>query len=185
MKKILMTLTLAFAAAIAIPAAAQSTTTATEQKNECCNDKKTCDKESCKEGKNCVKSEGKTCCKEAQSKQRKMKDGGKSRRGHKMDASRAFRKNKEMRRVEGKNPMFKGISLSEEQKTKMKALREKNKTAQKQSKAEIKAKSKEEMQKLHAEFEKEVEKILDKDQLKQYQANKAEIESKRAANKQK
>ncbi|MDE5870389.1 MAG: hypothetical protein K2H22_00365, partial [Muribaculaceae bacterium] len=65
--------------------------------------------------------------------------------------------------------------------TKMKALREQNKTAEKKSKADMKAKSKDEIQKLRAEFDKEVEKILDKDQLKQYRANKADMEAKRAA----
>ena len=86
-----------------------------------------------------------------------------------------------MRRGGGENPMFKGITLTEDQKAKMKALREQNKAAEKKSKAEAKAKSKDEMQKLRAEFDKEVEKILDKEQLKQYQANKAEMEARRSA----
>lgn len=174
MKKILMTLSLALCAAFAIPTVANAqsaTTTTTEKTAECCKEKKECCKE---EGKACCKKDGKAFAKDGKKGMRKAgkmakadrrmkgpKDGGKMRRG-------------------GENPMFKGITLSEEQKTQMKALREKNMTAEKKTKAEMKAKSKDEMQKLRAEFDKEVEKILDKDQLKQYQANKAEMEARRS-----
>ena len=177
MKKILMTLTLALAAAIAIPASAQSTTTASEQKTQCCKEKKECAKEGNKE---CAKEAGKPCCKEGKAGQRKMKDGRFAKGDRKMNAPKDARMAKHGRR-DGENPMFKGITLSDEQKAKMKALRESSKTAERKSKADMKAKNKDEMQKLRAEFDREVEKILDKDQLKQYHANKAEMESRRAA----
>ncbi|MDE6479201.1 MAG: hypothetical protein K2L45_02950 [Muribaculaceae bacterium] len=171
MKKLLMTLTLAMAAMIAIPAA-NAQDSKPEQKTECCKDKKEC----AKDGKACAK-EGKACCKDS-----KIKDGKKA-KSHKIMKGqhkiKGPRDNASMKRRGGENPMFKGITLSEEQKTKMKALREKNLTAEKKTKADMKAKSKEEMQKLRADFDKEVEKLLDKDQLKQYQANKAEMEARR------
>ena len=168
MKKILMTLTLALAAAIAIPAAAQSTTTAAEKKTECCKEK--------------------TCEKEGEKVQYKAYHGKKgfqkAKHGKMMKADRrnGGLKNKAMmRRGGGENPMFKGITLSEEQKIKVKDLREKSAAAERKYRAEAQAKSKDEMQKLRADFDKEVEKILDKDQLKQFKANKAEMEAKRGA----
>ena len=85
-----------------------------------------------------------------------------------------------MRRGAGENPMFKGITLSEEQKAKMKELRKQDMEAKQKSKADMRAMNKEEMQKRRAAFDQEVEKILDKDQLKQYQANKAEMDARRA-----
>ncbi len=177
MKKILMTLTLAFAAMIAIPSVANAQDAKPEQKKECCKEKKECKKE---EGKACCK-DGKVCAKEA------GKDGKKVRRAQSGKKMRAEGKRmvgpKEGKMLHGSktNPIFKGITLSEEQKAKIKDLREKAMTAEKKTKADMKAKSKEEMQKVRADFDKEVEKILDKDQLKQYQANKAEMEAKRAA----
>ncbi len=170
MKKILMTLTLAFAAMIAIPSVANAQDAKTEQKQECCKEKKEC----CKE-------DGKACCKEGKT----AKAGKKVKRaqaGQKMRAEGkriAGPKESRMRAGSKENPLFKGITLSEDQKTKIKALREKNLTAEKKSKADMKAKSKEEIQKLRADFDKEVEKILDKDQLKQYKSNIADMEAKR------
>ncbi|MDE5996762.1 MAG: hypothetical protein K2G77_00960 [Muribaculaceae bacterium] len=180
MKKILMTLTLAFAAMIAIPTVANAQDAKPEQKTECCKEKKKCskdDKACCKDGKACAKETGKSDFRKG--KNAKRAHSGKLMRGEgrKMKGS----KDAKMRRGGGENPMFKGITLSEDQKSKMKALREKNMTAKKKTKAEMKAKSKEEMQKLRADYDKEVEKILDKDQLKQYQANKAEMEARRSA----
>lgn len=170
MKKILMTLTLAFAAMIAIPTVVNAQATNPEQKTECSKEKKECSKDE------------KSCCKEGKKGMHKAKAGkfakGERRMGSPKDKAK-------MRRGGGENPMFKGITLSDDQKAKMKALREKNMTAEKKTKADMKAKSKDEMQKLRAEFDKEVEKILDKDQLKQYQANKAEMEAKRAEKAQK
>ena len=168
-----MTLTLAFAAMIAIPSVANAQDAKLEQKKECCKEKKEC----CKEGKACAKEAGKPDFKNG--KKAKRVHSGKLMRGEgrKLKGS----KDAKMLRRGGENPMFKGITLSEDQKAKMKELREKNFTAEKKAKAEMKAKSKEEMQKLRAEFDKEVEKILDKDQLKQYQANKADLEAKRSA----
>lgn len=206
MKKILMTLTFAFAAIIAIPSVANAQDAKTDLKNECCKEKKECcveNKACCKENQNCTQ-ENKVCCKENQActqenkarcKENKAcpqgnkaccKEGKKAKRAHFGKKMRAEGKrmvgpkDAKMRRGVGENPMFKGITLSEDQQDKIKALREKNLTAEKKSKAEMKAKSKEEMQKLRADFDKDVEKILDKDQLKQYQANKAEMEAKRA-----
>ena len=180
MKKILMTLTIAFAAMIAIPTVANAQDAKPEQKKECCKDKKEC----CKDEKACCK-EGKACAKEAGKPD--FKNGKKAKRAHSGKLMRGEgrklkgSKDAKMLRRGGENPMFKGITLSEDQKAKIKALREQNKAAEKKSKAEAKAKSRDEMQKLRAEFDKEVEKILDKDQLKQYQANKAEMEARRSA----
>ncbi len=197
MKKILMTLTLAMAAMIAIPSVATAQDAKPEQKKECCKEKKDCKKENCK-NEDCKKADCKDCkkagCNDCKKQCDKpcMKDGKgkKMKRPHdgkmfvgenrKMKAHKNGRINKDMRLAGGENPMFKGITLTEEQKTKMKALREKNMAAEKKSKADMKAKSKEEIQKLRVEFDKDVEKILDKDQLKQYQANKAEMEAQRA-----
>ncbi len=179
MKKILMTLTLAFAAMIAIPSVANAQDAKQEQNKECCKEKKECKKE---EGKACCKEE-KACCKEGKA----GKDGKKMNRaqaGKKMRAEGrriAGPKDSKMRRGNKENPVFEGITLSDEQKIKIKDLREKSVAAEKKSKADMKAKGKEEMQKLRADFDKEMEKILDKDQLKQYKANKAEMEAKRAA----
>ncbi len=177
MKKILMTLTLAFAAMIAIPTVANAQDAKQEQKKECCKEKKECKKE---EGKDCCK-DGKVCAKKAGKDGKKMNraQSGKKMRAEGKRTNGA--KNAKMRHGNKENPMFKGITLSDEQKTKIKDLREKSVAAEKKSKADMKAKSKEEKQKLRADFEKEMEKILDKDQLKQYQANKAEMEAKRAA----
>ncbi len=80
MKKILMTLTLAFAAMIAIPSVANAQDAKTEQKQECCKEKKEC----CKEKKECCK-EDKACGKEGKA----GKDGKKVKRvqsGKKMRA---------------------------------------------------------------------------------------------------
>lgn len=192
MKKILMTLTLALGAMVAIPATAQSTAnTETQQTKECCKDKKDgkkqCSKEAgkvCdKEGKDCAKAEGKACCKEGNAGKKGMHKAMAGKKAHSGKMLKGDRRNaprdKSMKR-HGENPMMKGITLTEDQQQKMKALREKSAAAEKKSKAEAKAKSKDEIQKLRADFDKEVEKILDKDQLKQYQANKAELEAKRA-----
>lgn len=180
MKKILMTLTLAFAAMIAIPTVANAQDAKPEQKKECCKEKKECSKDEkvcCKEGKACAKEADKSDFRKGKNAKRAHSGKLMKGEGRKMKGA----KDAKMRRGHGENPMFKGITLSEEQKTKMKALREKNMTAEKKTKADMKAKSKEEMQKLRAEFDKEMEKILDKDQLKQYQANKAELEARRSA----
>ena len=190
MKKILMTLTLALAAAITIPASAQSTTTS-EKTAQCCKDKEACDKDGkacATEGQKTCAKEGAACCKKGDKEPNKVKHGKKGshkvKHGKKMKGDRYYsgaQKNKTvMRHSDRENPMFKGITLSEEQKGKVKELREKSKAAERKSKAEAKAKSMEEMKKLRADFDKEIEKILDKDQLKQYQANKAELEAKRA-----
>lgn len=184
MKKILMTLTLALAAAIAIPAAAQSTANAKEQTAECCKDKKECAKDSKKEcskegKKECAKAkEGQACCKQGAGKKvmHRAQKGKMMKADRRVDAPKV----KAMRHSQRLNPMMKGITLTEEQKQKMNALREKNISAEKKAKSDAKVKSQEEIQKLRAEFDKEMEKILDKDQLKQYQANKAEMEAKRA-----
>lgn len=196
MKKILMTLTLAIAAMIAIPTVASAQDAKPEQQKECCKDKKDCNKENCK-NEECKKADCKDCkkavCDDCKNQCNRpcLKDGKgkKSKKAfshqdmhgdrRKMQGHKGDPMHKDMRRA-GENPMFKGITLSDDQKAKMKALREKNKDAEKKAKADLKSKNKDEMMKLRADFDKEVEKILDKDQLKQYQANKAEMEAKRA-----
>lgn len=84
-----------------------------------------------------------------------------------------------MHRNVGDNPMFKGITLSEEQQQKLNALKENTLAKEKKAKIEAKSKNKEEIKKLREDFDKEVEKILDKDQLKQYKSNIADMEAKR------
>lgn len=192
MKKILMTLTLAFAAMIAIPTVANAQDAKPENKTECCKEKKECCKDekacckdgkactqaaNCKEGKTCAKEAGKPCCKDGKKAKRAFSGKKFRAEGRKIKGG----KDAKMHRGDRENPMFKGITLSDEQKAKMKALHEKNMTAEKKTKADMKAKSKEEMKKLRDEFDKDVEKILDKDQLKQYQTNKAEMDARRAA----
>ena len=174
MKHLLMPLSLALAAAIAIPTIANAqTTTAVPQTKECCKEKKDCDKNK----KDCAK-EGKACCKEGKAPKKGMRKIGQLSKDNKRPAG----DRKEMgKRRGGENPLMKGITLTDDQQAKMKALRKKNASDMKQKKAEAKAKSRDEMQKLRADFDKEVAKILDKDQLKQYQANKAEMEANRAA----
>lgn len=198
MKKLLMTLTLAMAAMIAIPTAANAQDSKPEQTKECCKDKKECKDEKCKpddckkedcKKADCKKNDCKDCPKHFKKKGKKAmraKSGQAMRAdSRKMNAPKDARMHKGMRRAGGENPMFNGITLSEDQKAKLKALKEKNMKAEKKSKADMKAKNKEEMQKLRADFDKEVEKILDKDQLKQYQANKAEMQARRATKQQK
>lgn len=84
-----------------------------------------------------------------------------------------------MHRNVGDNPMFKGITLSEEQQQKLNALKENTLAKEKKAKIEAKSKNKEEIKKLREDFDKEVEKILDKDQLKQYKSNIADMEAMR------
>lgn len=187
-----MTLTLAVAAMIAIPTVANAQDAKPEQKKECCKKEECkkpdckkeacknddCKKADCKDCKGCKKECEKPCMKDGSGKKAMLKHSGK-----KMNAGTGMRKSPhdaKMRHGAGENPMFKGITLSEEQKAKMKALREQDMTAKQKSKADMKALNKEEMQKRRAAFDKEVEKILDKDQLKQYQANKAEMDARRA-----
>ncbi|MDE6649743.1 MAG: hypothetical protein K2K45_07420 [Muribaculaceae bacterium] len=198
MKKILMTLTLAMAAMIAIPVAANAQDTTTKQTAECCKkecnknaacDKTECKKENCK-NEECKKNDCKDCKKECSKpcmKDGKNKKGMRAHAGKKMGSAdrrmmppKDARMHKGTRHGRGENPMFKGITLSEDQQQKLKALRENRMAAEKNSKDNAQAKSKEEIQKLRADFDKEVEKILDKDQLKQYQANKAEIQKMRS-----
>ena len=187
MKKILMTLTLALAVAIAIPAAAQSTTTTeTQQTKECCKQKKECQKECSNEaGKACANPEGK--CKKGskgpkgmhKAQARKQGNPGRMVKGRRMVGETKESRMKRMNHGD-RYPLMKGITLTPEQQQKMNALRDKNIAAKKKSKADAEVKSKEEMEKLRADFDKEVEKILDKEQLKQYKANKAEMEARRA-----
>ena len=198
MKKILMTLTLAMAAMIAIPGTANAQDTTTKQTAECCKkecDKKPdctkneCKKENCKKDE-CKKSDCKDCkkdCARPCMKDGNCKKGMKAHAGKKMRAgdrgmmpAKDARMHKGMHRGHGENPMFKGITLSEDQQQKLKAIRENRMAAEKKSKDEAKSRSKEEIRKLRADFDQEVEKILDKDQLKQYQANKAEMQKMRS-----
>lgn len=182
-------MTLALAAALAIPAAvnAQSTTSAKQEKTECSKNggecKKGDKKECCKDDKACT-------CKDTKAmKGKKGKHGmkaksGKMGSGERMGKRQADRKDG-MRR--GENPMLKGITLSADQQKQLDDLRAKRSASAKDAKAkakadakEMKTRNREEMKKMREEFDKELEKILTPDQLKQYQANKAEMESRRA-----
>lgn len=208
MKKLLMTLTLALAAAIAIPTAANAQEATSTGKKECihncqectnkcekglkaektkdckanCKDDK-CKAENCKDCKNgcamkgkACKKEGKVCAKDdkvcANDGKACAKDGKRHMKAKEMPGKRM---NGHMMRG-GENPMMKGITLSADQQKKLEALREK---APKPGNMNGAPKSPEEMKKFHEEYEKEIEKILDKDQLKQFKANKEAMESMR------
>lgn len=210
MKKIFLTLSLAIAAAIAIPTVANAQDAQPTQQKECCKEKKNCPKEgkeckkdcraaskACvKEGKDCksvctadgqtCSKEANICCKDSKDPKKALKNkAGKFMKGDRRMSDPGERA--KMRRGFGENPMFKGITLSDDQQAQLKALREKQfgaeknvKEAAKADKKAMKAKSRDEMQKLRADFDKEIEKILDKDQIKQYNANKAEMEQMRS-----
>lgn len=161
MKKIIMTLTLALAAVVALPslASAQDVTNGSKACQEQCQNKdcKKGDRKGCKKGGKKFAKDGQgKCCKDSVS----------------------------MRMIGGKkgNPLMKGITLTPEQEQKMTALmnerradKAKLKEAQNQDKAQMKAKYREEMQKNQESLDKEVQKILSADQYKQYEANKANM----------
>ncbi len=172
-------MTLALAAALAIPAAvnAQNNTSATKEKTECCKNGKECSKDK----KECCKDDKSACCKDGKGK--KGKAGMKGKYGKPGKKGAGHRDG--MRR--GDNPMFKGITLSADQQKKLDDLRAQRSAAAKDAKAkakadakEAKSRNREDMKKMREEFDKGVEQILTPDQLKQYQANKAEMQQKRA-----
>ncbi len=125
-----MTLTLAVAAMIAIPTAVNAQDAKPEQKKECCKEKKECAKKECaKEGKECTgdcktcpnkgkacAKEGKACSKEGKTCAKEGKACGKKMM-HKAQPGKMVkgpRNNARMHRNVGDNPMFKGITLSED-----------------------------------------------------------------------
>lgn len=178
MKKII--LTLALAAVLVVPAAvsAQTTPTTKKENTECCKSDSKCKKE---EKKECTKS-GK-CSKKSKASMKSK--SGKMAKGKRMGKRPAVQR-ANMRRG-GENPMFKGITLTDDQKQKIEDIRAKRSASTKEARAKVKTdvkeaktRSREEMKKMYGEFEKEIEQILTPDQLKQYNANKAEMEQKRA-----
>lgn len=178
MKKILMTLSLALAAAIAVPSvmnAQDVNATQTEQKAECTNPECKKDKKECKKGDKIRKGDRKDFKKGKRSeyKGRKMKKG---------EAGNMHR----MRRGEG-DPLFNGITLSAEQQQQFKALKEKRAAEHKAARAE-KQKAKETKKEARAAeikakreaYDKEVSKILTPEQMKQYNANKQQMAKEKA-----
>ncbi len=176
MKKILMTLSLALAAVIAVPSVmnAQEVATAqTEQKvctgTECSKDKKEC-KKGDKDRKDFKK--GKKAPKGGEFRYGKVKKDGKGPR--------------EMGRG-GENPLFNGITLSAEQQQQYQAFQEKQRSERQAARAE-KQKQKEakrearaaEMKAKREAYDQEMKKILTTDQYKQYEANKEKMEQARA-----
>lgn len=172
MKKILMTLSLALAAVIAVPSvmnAQDVNATQTEQKAECTNPECTKDKKECKKGDRKDFKKGK----HSEYKGRKMKKG---------EAGNMHR----MRRGEG-DPLFNGITLSAEQQQQFKDLKEKRAAEHKAARAE-KQKAKEtkkearaaEMKAKREAYDKEVAKILTPEQMKQYNANKEQMAKEKA-----
>lgn len=172
MKKILMTLSFALAAAIAVPSTMNAQDTKVADKTVC-ND--TCSNIS-KDCKN-INTENCNC----EPGQRIKAD----RKGKKGDFKGHGKKGKSEHRKDGKmagnrqNPLFKGITLTEEQQQQFKALREKRAAEHKASRAELKkekAQKKladaEQMKKRAEAYDKEIEKILTPEQYKQYESNK-------------
>lgn len=197
MKKTLMTLMLALGAMIAIPSVANAQNAKDTQKKEstkteckkgdkaACGTKADCKKAECAKA-DCKKAE----CAKADCKNPKAccsKDGkhmkGKKNVGKKGMNPRVIGKKDAVRpgSRDGKNPLYKGIVLTEEQQKKMKALDEKKMAERKAMRAERKAQNKEDIKKRMDQYDKDVEKILDGDQLKQYKTNKAEMDAKRRA----
>ncbi|MCM1491311.1 MAG: hypothetical protein NC095_10885 [Muribaculum sp.] len=169
MKKILMTLSLALAAIIAIPSVMNAQEAKATEKIEI--------------NKECKKIESKDCncnddCK-----------AGKDFKGKKGDSRRHGKKGKFANGKEGKmvkghhNPLFNGITLTAEQKDQIKALREKRVAEHKAARAEMK-KDKAEKKAADAEirkqkaqaFDQDVEKILTPEQFKKYKENKEVID---------
>lgn len=188
MKKILMTLSLALAAVIALPSVMNAQDNATQQKAICKEAK-------CKDGKACK--EGKQLCGDSvcPAGQKALKQGK-----HKGSKKGDFKRNPNMKRGDfakgkkadmkkaGGNPLMKGITLSEEQQQQYKALQEKRRSERQAAKEEVKkeklVKAQERSAKMKAEmevYEKEVEKILTPEQMKQYNANKENMQKAREA----
>lgn len=175
MKKILMTLSLALAAAFAIPTAAnaqdvnsQQNTCCKQQKEVCAQQKEVCKQTSCAQTA-CVNTQSPCknteCTDSTCAQSRKMKGFAKGKKGHRKFDKSAAHHGRRMN-PKGGNPLFKGITLTEAQQKELSALREKRA-------AERKA----EMGKKAGEFDKEVEKILTSDQLKQFKANKEAMQN--------
>lgn len=180
MKKILMTLSLALAAVIALPSAINAqdvNATQTEQKTECTNPECTKDKKDCKKDDKVRKGD----CKDFKKGHRSEYKGGKM---NKCEAGNLQRKG--MRR-DGGDPLFNGITLSAEQQQQFNAFRDKQRAERQAARAE-KQKAKEakkearaaEMKAKREAFDKEVEKILTPEQMKQYNANKEKMAKERA-----
>lgn len=187
MKKILMTLTLAFAAAIAIPTTVNAQQTTETKTAECCANKENCKKQDCKKENCSEKKCNKEICKKEDCKKdncqncnnkcnvgQKHKDSKRAKNGkYAMKAGkRVGNKGLKPGKHDGKNPLFKGITLTEEQQTRMTALMDKQRAERQKSKAEAKAARKVEAKKNTAQFEQEIEKILTPEQMKQFNANK-------------
>lgn len=176
MKKTLISLSFALAATIAVPVAAGAQDANSQQKaccrqqTECSRQKNVCRQTSCAQTA-CINSQegcANTQCTDTAcaAQPRQMKKAIKGNGHRKFD--RKFAQNGEMKRAKGANPLFKGITLTEEQQKELTALRESKRAERAADKAEMKKRSE--------AFDKEVEKILTPDQLKQFKANKEAME---------
>lgn len=171
MKKIIMSIMLA--TAVAAPAAinAQQTKTETaQQKTECANQQCTGGPATCANDDTC-------CADTAQNGKKINKDLKKGNKRHARNM-----KNGEMRESRD-NPLFNGITLTEQQQQQFTALRQQRQAARKEARAnkqkEVQAnnEARRAERKARAEaYDKEVEKILTPEQYKQYQANKATMD---------
>lgn len=169
MKKILMTLSLAVAALIAIPVAANAQDVTTQQTNEIAKDfqKNKKDRKNCKKDR---KDNDKCYCNKHKKDKKDHRRGDGRPDGRFKDSNRS-------------NPLFKDITLTEAQQTQMKALRDSRNQAHKAAKAE-KRKAKAEIDKAQAQqrkarataYDQEIKKILTPEQYKQYEANKAAMD---------
>ena len=211
MKKILMTMTLAFAAAIALPTSldAQNTTGSKSKNKQCqteCTKAGECQTECTKAGEcqtECTKAgECQTECAKAgecQTKCTKANEGKKCfgkahkgkkdlRHGKKHDKRMKTGVRSERKRHNGGNLLLNGITLTDEQQAKYQALQEKQRTERMAARAEMKKeKAGKDSQRLaqrqkRAEaYDKEMQKILTSDQYKQYQANKENMDKNKRA----
>ncbi|MDO4334520.1 MAG: hypothetical protein Q4C37_01635 [Bacteroidales bacterium] len=178
MKKIIMSIMLA--AAVAAPAAinaqqtktetAQQKTVCTQQKTECANQQCTGEAASCANANDC---------------KNVSKDFKKINKRHAKNVKKGNRRHgaKGEMRERRDNPLFNGITLTEQQQQQFTALRQQRQAAHKEARAnkqkEVQAnnEARRAERKARAEaYDKEVEKILTPEQYKQYQANKATMD---------
>lgn len=179
MKKIIMSIMLA--TAVAAPAAinAQQTKTETVQQKTVCTQQKTeCANQQCT-------GDAASCANAAENSKNVSKDFKKVNKRHAKNVKKGNRRNgaKGEMRERRDNPLFNGITLTEQQQEQFTALRQQRQAAQKEARAnkqkEVQAnnEARRAERKAKAEaYDKEVEKILTPEQYKQYQANKATMD---------